>query len=171
MPLSAYESSFPRKADQFGLAYAEAVSAVDHLVKTYGGPALVKLVLAYKTGLTDDEAFDQALGVDLAGFQGGWLKAIGAATPEQYGPQPAPSGPVPPGWDQTPPDGSSGSPAPAASGAVPTPGRPTPQPTVQPVDGPGGQGSDTGLILFAVVVVAGILLAGLVIAGRRAGAP
>ncbi len=169
MPLRAYASSFPRDAGQFRLAYAEAVSAIDFLVRSYGRTALLKLVLAYKSGLTDDEAFDQALGTDLAGFQTAWLKGIGAATPEQYGPQPAPAGPVPPDWNQTPPDGSGASASPAPSGATSS-AAPTPRPSSGPADGGNGQGTETSLILFAVVVVAGAVLGGLVLAGRRARA-
>jgi hypothetical protein len=170
LPLMALTGMFPTDPDKTYLAYAEAVSAVDYLVKKQGREKLFKLVLAYKEGLTDDEAFGQALGMDVAGFQAGWLTSLGAATPEQYGPQPAPPGPVPPGWDQAPPDGSGGSPAPGASGAVPSPGRATPRPTARPVDGPSDQGSDTGLILLAVFLVAGVMLVGLVVASRRARA-
>ena len=170
LPLQAYATSFPREASQFRLAYAEAVSAVDFLVRSHGPVALVKLVLAYKGGLTDDEAFDQALGTDLAGFQAAWLKDIGAPTPQQYGPQPAPAGPVPPGWDQTPPDGSGGATAaPGSSGATAS-ARPTTQASASPADGPNNQSVDTGLILVAVAIVAGAMLAGLVIASRRARA-
>ncbi len=168
LPLIALSGQFPTDAQKTYLAYAESVSAVDYLVRTQGKPKLFKLVLAYKAGLTDDEAFSQALGTDLLGFQTGWLKALGAATPQQYGPKPAPAGPVPPGWDQTPPDGSSGSPAP--SGATPSGPAATPQPTSVPVDGPSAQSADTGLILLAVVLVAGAMLVGLVLASRRARA-
>jgi hypothetical protein len=48
--------------------------------------------------VSDDDAFQSALGVDVAGFQAGWLKAIGAPEPSPAGPKPAPPGPVPPGW-------------------------------------------------------------------------
>ena len=63
-----------------------------------GQDALVALVAAYGDGLTDDEAFTSALGLDLAAFQAGWLADLGAAAPTQYGPQPAPPGPLPSGW-------------------------------------------------------------------------
>ncbi len=174
LPLIALSGQFPTDSQKTYLAYAESVSAVDYLVRGQGKDKLFKLVLAYKAGLTDDEAFDQALGTDLLGFQTGWLKALRAATPQQYGPQPAPAGPVPPGWDQTPPDGSAGaSGSPAPSGAAPsatTATTPTPQPTAAPVDGQGSQPADIGLILLAVVIVAGAMLIGLVLAGRRARA-
>ena len=63
-----------------------------------GQDALVALVTAYADGLTDDEAFTRALGQDLAAFQAGWLATSGASEPTQYGPQPAPAGPLPSGW-------------------------------------------------------------------------
>ncbi len=50
---------------------------------------------AYADGLTDDEAFQRALGEDLAAFQAGWLADLGAAEPQRYGPEPAPAGPLP----------------------------------------------------------------------------
>ena len=98
MPLGALTGQFPTEPSLTSLAYAESVSAIDYLVRTYGKDALVSLVTAYKQGLTDDEAFSQALGVDVATFQSGWLDELGATPPQQYGPQPAPSGPVPQAW-------------------------------------------------------------------------
>ena len=44
----------------------ERGSAVDFMIRTYGQPALVKLVRSYADGVSDDEAFKAALGVDTA---------------------------------------------------------------------------------------------------------
>jgi Peptidase MA superfamily len=173
IPLTALTGQFPTDAQKTYLAYAESVSAIDYLVSTKGQPALVNLVLAYKAGLTDDEAFTKALGMDVAAFQQGWLAANGATAPKQYGPQPDPSGPVPPGWDAA---GASASPAgsvtPGASAsAAPSDGTAaTPAPTTAPSSG-GSGGGDMTLVLLAIVVVAGAMLLGLVLAGRRASAP
>ena len=41
----------------------------------------------------------ERIGKDVAAFQDGWLGELGAAAPVAYGPQPNPTGPVPPGWD------------------------------------------------------------------------
>jgi hypothetical protein len=68
---------------------------VDHIVATYGRDALVALIRSYATGVTDDEAFEAALGVDTAGFETEWLASLGARAPVRHGPQPAPPGPVP----------------------------------------------------------------------------
>ena len=118
MPLRALVLRFPATADRFSLGYDESVSAVDYLVRTHGQDALVSLIRSYADGLADDDAFSAALGVDVAGFEAGWLGDLGAEVPVPYGPRPAPPGPVPPGWDPlplqtgppvaTPPPGSGG---------------------------------------------------------------
>lgn len=165
LPLGALGSQFPTEPDKTSLAYAESVSAIDYLVRTKDKTTLVNLVLAYKDGLTDDEAFTKVLGVDLAGFQRAWLDDLGAKTPTRFGPQPEPSGPLPPGWD-APVAGSS----PVASGAPPAA---TPAATAAPAPpaDASGSGGDMTLVLLGLVVVAGAMLAGLVLAGRRAAAP
>jgi len=106
MPLSAIEGQFPTTFERFGLAYAESVSAIDYLIRTYGQDAMVRLIRSYAGGVSDDEAFTAALGVDMAGFQSAWLADLKAPTPIAVGPVPAPAGPVPAGW----------------GGAAPTPG-------------------------------------------------
>lgn len=98
MPLTAIEGQFPTTQERFSLAYAESVSAIDYLIRTYGQDALVKLIRSYASGVSDDEAFSAALGVDVAGFQAGWLHGLGIAEPKPFGPQPAPVGPLPSGW-------------------------------------------------------------------------
>lgn len=112
MPLDGLTGQFPTDATGFTLGYAESVGAVDYLVRTYGKDALVKLIRSYADGRTDDEAFKAALGVDARAFSDGWLADAnpGGKSPAAYGPQPAPSGPVPAGWT-----GSSGVVAPVAS--------------------------------------------------------
>ena len=105
IPLVALGAQFPTDPDKTFLAYAESVSAIDYLVREHGRDAMVALVVAYKDGLTDDEAFTKALGVDLATFQAGWLEGLGAEPPEQFGPQPAPPGPLPSGWSGEAPNG------------------------------------------------------------------
>ena len=48
-PLAGLSGGFPN-GDRFFLAYAESVSAVDYMVRTYGKPALVKLIRSYAKG-------------------------------------------------------------------------------------------------------------------------
>ena len=99
MPLTALSVQFPTTYERFTLAYAESTSAVDYLVREQGTDALVGLVNSYADGVTDDEAFKAAVGTDVAGFEAAWLESLGADAPTQLGPQPAPPGPLPPGWE------------------------------------------------------------------------
>ena len=159
IPLDGLEGPFPQRQALFYLSYAEAVSAVDFLVRAYGQPKLVKLIRSYATGLTDDEAFRAATGGDVAAFDAAWLRAIGAAPPRSYGPQPAPAGAVPPGWSgsgATMTSPGSSAPASVSPGATAGPGAPAP--------GPGGSG---GLLPEIVAAAVGLLLlAGLVLVLR-----
>ncbi|MEZ0239292.1 MAG: peptidase MA family metallohydrolase, partial [Chloroflexota bacterium] len=98
IPLTSLEGQFPTTADRFGLAYSESVSSIDYLVQQYGRDALVKLIRTYADGVTDDEAFMAAIGLDVAAFQAGWFESLGVAEPSPAGPQPAPSGPLPADW-------------------------------------------------------------------------
>lgn len=110
LSLAALDGQFPTTADGFLLAYGESVSAVDFFVRTYGKDRLVSLIRSYAAGRTDDEAFSAAIGADVPGFEAAWLAGLGATAPTRYGPQPAPTGPLPPGWSGTAP-----SPAPDAA--------------------------------------------------------
>ena len=161
-PLDALGGRFPADPGQGFLAYCEGASAIDYLVRTDGRDALVALVQAYKDGLTDDEAFTRALGRDLAAFQAGWLEELGAEQPEQYGPQPAPAGPLPPGWDA-----AAQSPAPGSTPGAASPSAPA---TAAPADGGGsGGGLETGAVLAAILAVVAVVVIALVVARRRAG--
>jgi hypothetical protein len=94
IPLDGLTGQFPTTGDRFELAYAESVSAVDYLIRTYTKDALVQLIRSYADGRTDDEAFKAALGVDISTFGEGWLADVDAKPPIQYGPKPAAPGPV-----------------------------------------------------------------------------
>ena len=166
MPLESLTGQFPTSRDRFFLAYSESVSAVDYLVRTYGRPALVKLVRSYADGVTDDEAFKSALGVDAEAFGAAWLKEVGADSPTRFGPQPAPAGPMPPGWIAEP-SGAPGSAPPAVGSA----------PASQPAGEGGGATSSRPVVgidgLLAAVlgaVALGIVVVGvaLVLRSRRA---
>lgn len=98
IPLDGLVGQFPTTAERFGLAYSESVSAVDFLVRRFGKDALVDLIRSYATGVTDDEAFAAAIGLDAVGFNEAWLDDLGAAVPPAFGPQPAPLGPLPEDW-------------------------------------------------------------------------
>jgi hypothetical protein len=106
IPFDGLAGAFPTEGSRFFLAYAESVSAVDRIVRVYGRDALVKLIRSYANGVSDDEAFQAALGRDLAGFQADWLTELGAKTPPRVGPRPAPAGPLPAGWSGPQPNPS-----------------------------------------------------------------
>ena len=164
MPLDAISGQFPTSLARFSLAYGESVSAVDFLVRTYGRDELVQLIRSYARGVSDDEAFRAALGVDVAGFQAAWLADLGAVEPAAFGPQAAPPGPLPSDWQGPAPTPG----VPIASPAVST--APSPLPTAPP-DGDRGGDNNT-----AALVAAGLLFAALAIGGAawwqrgRAGA-
>ena len=113
MPLDGLAGAFPTTRDRFFLAYGESVSAVDRIVRTAGRDALVKLIRSYHDGVSDDEAFQAALGTDVAGFETAWLADLGAAAPTRHGPQPAPAGPLPAGWGAAQPNPNPGGPQPS----------------------------------------------------------
>ncbi len=60
------------------LSYAESLSAATYLVETYGEEGLKKLLAAYKSGKSDDEALMEGLDVSLITFEQGWLAWLDA---------------------------------------------------------------------------------------------
>lgn len=158
IPLAGLAGAFPTIFERFHLGYAESVSAVDYIVRTYDRDALVALIRSYATGVTDDEAFTAALGVDTAAFEAAWLTSLGAAAPVRHGPQPAPPGPVPDGWSGSAPNPS----------VAPATGSSAPPGTNVPPNGSADTGSLGGMILAALVIAAvlgGII--GLILVARR----
>lgn len=160
IPLEGLAGAFPTTFERFTLAYAESTSAVDHIIKTYGREALISLIRSYATGITDDEAFTAALGVDMAAFEKEWLSSLGAIAPVRHGPQPAPPGPMPEGW----------------SGAAPNPSvltNPTAAPpATRPPAGTGADESAVGPILVALLLAAVLSVGlGLLVVARRSSAP
>ena len=152
MPLRALVGRFPTTPDRFSLAYDESVSAIDFLIRTYGQDALVGLIRSYADGVSDDLAFEDALGVNVAGFEAAWLADIGIEEPPAYGPRPAPPGPLPPGWA-------------AAVQPTPRPGSSSPPLASPRPSGSGGELAEPVLIGVIVVVVA-VLAVGLFVVAR-----
>jgi hypothetical protein len=163
LPLRALAGLPPTQAEQFHLAYAEYPSAVDFLVRRYGEGAMVSLVRSYANGVTDDEAFQAALGTDVAGFEAAWLDDLGTEVPLPYGPVEAPPGPLPSDW----------------AGEGPVPGYlPNPTGTAAPVRtaGPatpgtaGGDGVWSDALVALAATAFAIAAIGLLAArGRRGG--
>jgi hypothetical protein len=154
IPLDGLAGAFPTTQDRFFLAYAESVSTVDRIIRINGRDALVKLIRSYHDGVSDDEAFQAALGRDVAGFEADWLGELGARPPTRLGPRPAPVGPLPSGWDGPQPDPSF-----EIVGSQP--------PVTHDAPGPRGDGNDAisfivaplatiGLVVIVVIVAVGL---------------
>jgi hypothetical protein len=120
IPLDGLAAQFPTSGFGFSLAYSESVSAVDYLIRTHGQDTLVSLVRSYADGRTDDEAFEGAIGMDVAAFNDAWLEDIGAKEPVKHGPRPAPPGPRPADWGAVPSPPPWAAPGPVASGPIAT---------------------------------------------------
>ena len=154
MPLQALTGQFPTMADRFFLAYAESVSAVDYLIRKYGRAPFQKLLKSYRTGTSDDEAFMAAFGLDTAAMNKDWLADNGITSSRTFGPQPAPAGPVSPGWTTS--GGSQGGPG----ATQPTAGA-TARTSGQGSGGKSSKGSgEPGLVVAAVLALGGVMLLG-----------
>ncbi len=53
------------------------------MVRTYGPDALVTLIRSYAEGRTDDEAFTDALGLDMTAFGDAWFKDVNGDPEDQ----------------------------------------------------------------------------------------
>lgn len=163
IPLAGLVGQFPNGNDFF-LAYAESVAALDFMIRTYTRDALVKLVRSYAGGRTDDEAFKDALGVDTTAFAAAWFASVRATPKQRFGPQPAPPGPVPSAWLGAAAVGSAtpASPGPTATSTGTTQASPA-------TGGGGGAAGDTGSGWLAFLVVAAlvVLIGGVAVARRR----
>ncbi len=136
IPLDGLAGLFPSPTDEFYLAYGESVSAVNYFIQTYGDQKLWALVDSYSQGLSDDDAFTQAIGIDVGTFNQQWMASLGVSVPPSFGPQPGLPGPVPSAWTNQPPAAvGSGSPAPGLSSAPATP-QPTSSSGVAVIPGP-----------------------------------
>ncbi len=167
IPLNGLAGFFPTSRERFLLAYAESVSAVEFFVRSYGEEKLVALIRSYAGGVTDEEAFRDAIGIGADEFNDAWLADLGASQPAEHGPREAAPGPLPPGWEL--PDGAIAGPSLSASPGAPlttvgpggsttaslTPGAPG------GATGDAGSGNGLGEVFAVVGTIAG--LAGLVV--------
>jgi hypothetical protein len=171
-PLASLSGGFPN-GDRFFLAYAESVSAIDYMVKTYGKPDLVKLIRSYAKGLTDDEAFTAALGVDTKTFDAGWRTSVGAKPMASTGPQPAPAGPLPSDWTGTAPGSSPAAPGTSVS-ALPSSFAPDvsapPAAPANPTDG-GASGAAGYIIPLGALFLLVVVVVAVAIASRKRASP
>jgi hypothetical protein len=169
MPLEAIRGQFPTTQDRFYLAYAQSVSAVDYFMRTYGHDDLVKLLRAFGTGASDDEAFNAAIGMGVDAFDKAWMNANGVSSLQSFGPRPAPIGPVPSGWTSSGLAGGTAAPTQAPSAG-------SPAATATPAPQGGSAQSEGGIptvLLLAVAFIGAIVVAlGLVaVVMRRRSSP
>jgi hypothetical protein len=161
IPLEGLAGAFPTTFERFRLGYAESTSAVDYIVRTHDRNALFGLIRSYARGVSDDEAFTAALGVDMAGLEAEWLASLGATAPVRHGPQPAPPGPVPDGWSGSAPNPS----------VAPGTGSGSSQAPSRPPSGAEAPGSSNVFILVAVAAAVVIVVGFAVFARRRSVRP
>ena len=163
IPLEGLVGAFPTTRDRFFLAYAESVSAVDDIVADHGQEALVGLIRSYADGVSDDEAFTAALGMDVASFEQSWLDGVGAQVPVRHGPQPAPGGPLPEGWAGAAPNPS------LQPGATQRPG--ATGGTNAPIGEPTSSAAPAWLPLVGLGLVGLIVVVAVAVLARRRASP
>jgi hypothetical protein len=78
LTISQIESAFSVHRDRAKLSYAQSYSLVRFLIDTYGQEKMLDLLMAFREGVTPDEAFKQAYGFDTYGLEDAWRAAIGA---------------------------------------------------------------------------------------------
>ena len=180
IPLTSLAAGFGQHDEpRIRLSYAEGLSAVEYLVKTYGEEGLSRLLAAYKQGLPTDKAFQQALGVSMGQFQQDWAESVGAPPGSMVTPTPWPMPTFPPtptpmrvgGKDKTPTPAarttstptSAATPTPEAVAQVsPTPAAtdmPEPQPTATPpAENSGNTPFCPGLFILAPLPLAALFI-------------
>jgi len=166
IPLDGLTGIFPSPTEQFFLAYGESVGAIDFFVRTYGEPKLWELTRSYARGLSDDDAFIQATGADMAAFNSAWFASLGLDVRQPLGPQPAPTGPLPADWQEGQP--SIVPSVQPSSSAVASGATERPEATPRPSDGTTAGGSTTTLLVGVLLIVAAlvIVLLGIYLAQR-----
>jgi hypothetical protein len=76
--LDSIDDSFPYVPSQATLAYAASWSAVEYIMRTYGDDGIAALIAAFATGAPQDEAIEQALGVDMVQLNDDWHSWLAA---------------------------------------------------------------------------------------------
>ena len=160
LPLQAIDEGFPQAREElFYLGYAEGTSAIDFFIRRFGEPTLVELIRSYAAGVTDDDAFKTATGLDMAGFAAAWLDDIGADQPRSHGPGSPLPGPTPADWTvgAGAPSGPSGSPSPGSASDTTAPAA--------------GLADDLIAGVLGGIVIGLLMVAGAMLVVRRRRAP
>lgn len=75
--ISALNSSFPYDPGDATLAYAESLSIVRYIEKTYGEAGMSRLIAVYRNGVSYNDAIQQALGVSATQLDQNWKTSLG----------------------------------------------------------------------------------------------
>jgi hypothetical protein len=76
LSLRSLNSSFPFDPGEADLAYAESHSAVNFIIAHFGKDRMGDLIRAYRSGLSHDEAFETAFGVDVDELDALWQESL-----------------------------------------------------------------------------------------------
>jgi len=132
IPLTSLAAGFGQHDEaRIRLSYAEGLSAVKYLAKTYGEDGLARLMTDYKKGLPTDQAFLDALGVSMGQFQQDWAESVGASRESMSTPTPWPKPTFPPTPTPMTLGGKTKTPAPKSK--VQSTARPTPTKVAQAI--------------------------------------
>ncbi len=70
-------SSFPTRAEEAYLSYAQSYSLVDLLIRTQGRDRMLQLLNIFKEGSPYDDALLEVYGFDLDGLEDLWRQSMG----------------------------------------------------------------------------------------------
>ena len=96
LPLWTLSGSFGSDETKARFAYAESLSAVLYMVERYGEDGMGRLLAAFREGLSEEEAIEQALGQSLISFQQDWITWLGVSPDLYPTPTPEPTIALPP---------------------------------------------------------------------------
>ena len=74
--LRGLTGSFPASDAQAIAAYAQSHSLVSFVIDRWGKPAIRQLLDAYGTGITDDQAIQETLGLTLDDLESAWIQSL-----------------------------------------------------------------------------------------------
>ena len=79
IPLQALASNFPDDPEKALLSYAQSESVVRYIEENYGIEALANLVAQFRSGVTDDLAIQEVLGISIDQLDADWRATLPAA--------------------------------------------------------------------------------------------